>query len=1292
MAEKKPTKGEAGESGGDITSPSFIGLLVTQFLTATNDNMFRWLVIGIGKQSLAPELHTTVISAGLIIFVLPYLLLAPVAGWLADRFSKRNVVIGCKILEIVVMSLGMLAILNEQFYLLLAVVGLMGAQSALFAPSKMGLIPELLKPSRISAANGFFNMATVASTIVGMGLGLWLSDVTTPRGTGNWWWSAISLIGTAVIGTLFSLMIRYVPAGNPKRAFPWNGPLQIVNDFRMLFSDGGLIRVALGVAFFWSIGGLVQMNIDQYVQEGGALLQQDNFPLLVALVAGLGTGAVLAGLLSRGRIELGLLPVGAVGMIIFSVSLFFVEGPIVDPFNQVDMDLPWYERAVSYLGTWTSGMWWSVALLFGLGASAGMFSVPVESYMQYRSPREKRGSILAATNFMTFGGAILASIFYIGLRLPTYEGSLDNVSTVSSLKPIKKTEPNPQADQLVAELEQEWKTKNKADIESYVKRLPKNGRQKTLSRLLWTDFKAKKTRGKFIDETEYAAMFGPNQVAEKTIVKSTLKQSGQLPLLTAQQVFLVTGLITIPVLIYIVWKIPYYSLRFLVWNLFSLFYKIRLTGEEKIPREGQGGALLASNHVSWLDAILILMIAPRRVRLLAWSGNFQKGFMKWLADYWGVILIPNKPKAMIQALKTAQEALANGELVGIFPEGGITRSNQIQGFKPGMMRVLKDTGAPVIPIYLDELWGSVFSYEGGKFFWKWPKTWRYPISIFVGEPIEDPQEVYSIRRDVQDLGAAAVESRTERMMVPPRSFIRRCHEAGGKLKIADTTGAELTGKELLLRTLVLRRLLRRHVLADDEKNVAVLLPPSTGGATVNAALAIDKRVAINLNFTVASKVMNSCLEQANVKHVLTSKRFMDKLKERFDIQIDAEMVYLEDLKDKPTAMDKVTAAFQTYILPTGMLERSLGLHKIKDDDVMSIIFTSGSTGVPKGVMLTMTNIASNVLAVDNVIKLTKDDTLLGVLPFFHSLGYTISLWGVLGLNIRGAYHPNPMESKQVGKMCEKYKGTLLLSTPTFLRGYLKRCTVEQFESLDVVVAGAEKLPSELCDAFEEKFGVRPVEGYGATELSPLVSVNIPPSRSQGNFQADCREGTVGRPIPHVSAKTTRLEEETLETPVGEEGMLWIKGPNVMKGYLNREDLTNEVVRDGWYKTGDVAIVDEDGFIQITGRVSRFSKIGGEMVPHLLVEEKLAKLVGAQDEVKVAVTAVPHDKKGEQLVVVHTQIDKSPAELCKALSEEGLPNIYIPAESNFMQVDEIPVLGTGKLDLNDVKKLAMERFG
>lgn len=526
--------------------------------------------------------------------------------------------------------------------------------------------------------------------------------------------------------------------------------------------------------------------------------------------------------------------------------------------------------------------------------------------------------------------------------------------------------------------------------------------------------------------------------------------------------------------------------------------------------------------------------------------------------------------------------------------------------------------------------------------------------------------------------------------VPPVSqFIYACKRQKSKLKCVDSLKSEEKGGTLLLRSLVLRRMLKREVFTDDETTVGVLIPPTVGGAIVNLALALDQRTAVNLNYSLSQELINYCIKEAGIKHVLTTKKTMEK----FKFELDCEVVFLEDLKDKVTSTDKAIAAVQSFAIPGSLLNRILGLHKIKSDDVMTIVFTSGSTGVPKGVLLTHENIHFDVHGFRTMAAFRPTDTIIGVLPFFHSFGYTIALWAPMICDLRGAYHVSPLDAKQIGKLVEKYSGTILMTTPTFLRTYMRRCTPEQFKTIDSVVTGAERLPPELAQQYKEKFGVLPVEGYGVTELSPGVASNVPRTRQTAS-QNDDKAGTVGRPIPNVTVKVCHLETGE-ELPPNEPGMLWVSGPTVMKGYLNNPEATKEAIVDGWYKTGDVAKVDEDGFITITGRISRFSKIGGEMVPHLKIEEVLSQFLDrtpdddADDFLSVAVTAVPHEKKGERLIVLYACDHKSVDEMKQELTDAGLPNVFIPSSNSFFRVEELPILGTGKIDLKGIKDKAKE---
>ena len=436
--------------------------------------------------------------------------------------------------------------------------------------------------------------------------------------------------------------------------------------------------------------------------------------------------------------------------------------------------------------------------------------------------------------------------------------------------------------------------------------------------------------------------------------------------------------------------------------------------------------------------------------------------------------------------------------------------------------------------------------------------------------------------------------------------------------------------------------------------------------------------------------MNTHLRVSGVKHVVTSRKFQEKL----NLTLDTQYVYIEDCAAAVTSQDKFVAALQTYCVPAFILDRMLGLTRARPDDVVTIIFTSGSTGEPKGVMLSQFNITSNVEAVDQLLHLEQKDVLLGALPFFHSFGYTVTMWCVLCLNAKGIYHFNPLDARTIGTLSEEHKVTILMATPTFLRTYLKRIEKSQFATLDMVITGAEKLPQDLGNAFFEKFGVKVNEGYGTTELTPLAAVNVPNHREETFTQVGQKDGTVGRAIPGVAA---RVVDPDTRQPLGPDqpGLLLIKGPNVMLGYLNMPEKTAEVIQDGWYVTGDFAQIDNDGFITITGRQSRFSKIGGEMVPHIKIEETLTHILAEPGdegpELRAVVTSVPDERKGERLVIIHKKISKSAQDVCNALSTAGLPNLWIPSTDSFLEVEEIPFLGTGKLDLKNLKSMAMAKF-
>jgi acyl-[acyl-carrier-protein]-phospholipid O-acyltransferase/long-chain-fatty-acid--[acyl-carrier-protein] ligase len=493
--------------------------------------------------------------------------------------------------------------------------------------------------------------------------------------------------------------------------------------------------------------------------------------------------------------------------------------------------------------------------------------------------------------------------------------------------------------------------------------------------------------------------------------------------------------------------------------------------------------------------------------------------------------------------------------------------------------------------------------------------------------------------------------------------------------MADSTGRELTFGRALVGGLLLGKAIRRRVPA--HASIGLLLPASVGGALANIAATIAGRVPVNLNFTAGRESMAAAIDRCGISTVLTSRAFLTKA----GLPQLPGMLFLEDVLQETSTFAKVSTLVAARLMPATLVARLFSVPS-EPDALATVIFSSGSTGVPKGVMLTHRNVLSNIDGANALFRLGDDDVVLGVLPFFHSFGFTVTLWLPLLVGFRAAYHPNPTDAKTIGEMAAKYGATLLVSTPTFCSAYVRKCQPDQFAKLRLAIVGAERLRDPIASAFREKFGVDLIEGYGCTEMAPVVAVNVPDSGGTGS-----RAGTVGRPLPGISAKV--VDPDTLEGPlVGKEGLLLVTGPNQMRGYLGEPELTRAALRDGWYVTGDIAAIDEDGFIRITDRLSRFSKIAGEMVPHMKVEERLQALLNEPHT--CVVTSVPDVVKGERLVALYTDPNLHAQKAWEQLSDSDLPRLWIPKREDLHVVDAIPTLGTGKVDLRGVRQVAAER--
>jgi acyl-[acyl-carrier-protein]-phospholipid O-acyltransferase/long-chain-fatty-acid--[acyl-carrier-protein] ligase len=1201
-------------------------MFVVEFQNAFSDNVLRWLVtfmiVGMG---LSLEKRDSLVPLVGAIFAVPFVLFSMAGGFFADRYSKRSVAIAVKCAELGIMTVASLGLWLGNIPLMLAGIFLMSTHSAIFGPTKYGMLPELLPEKKLSWGNGIFGLGTFSAAISGTIFAGMLSDAFGKRQI----YSGVILIALAFAGLSLCLGVRRLPAADPHKKFRANFLGDFFSQFKAIRRDRVLFLGVMGNTFLSFLAMLLQLTVVFYGKDIFHFDDRHSGYLQGGMLVGVGAGSLAAGFLSGGKIEYGLIPLGMAGLTIFSAVL-------------------------SHAGFGVAAFAWTLGLL---GFFGGFYNVPVNAIIQHRPNADNKGKVIATAALLSWIGILLASGVYYLLTVPLH--------------------------------------------------------------------------------------------------------------LKSPQIFLFGALLSLLGTIYCVKLMPDSLLRFVLWLLTRTLYRIRVDGRDNIPEKG--GALFVCNHASWMDALLLLASTDRQIRFLMFKDIYEKRWINWGARILGVIPISAEqhPRELIQSLQTASDAIRNGEVVCIFAEGQITRIGQLLPFRRGMERIMKGVDAPIVPVALDGVTGSISSYKHHRFVWKWPRKIPYPVTVSFGTPLPPTATPFETRQAVQELLASAWQHRRDRMKPLHRQFVRTARKFPLRFAMADAQNKKVTFGAALVKTIFLARRLNkiRWGEAPDEpargdarptkipnsKMVGIFLPPSVPGALVNYAALLCGKVPVNLNYTLSEATLASCAKQCELKTVITSRVFLEKVK----LIPPGKMIFLEDVvgtpstasaqdgnspqhagtvPGAPSVLEKITAFLMAAFLPASLLERALSStphsalrtpHSL--DDLATVIFSSGSTGEPKGVMLSHYNIGSNIEQMDQVFDLNRHDRFLGILPFFHSFGFTGTLWLPATLGVGVVFHPNPLDAKTIGLLVKHHAVTYLLATPTFLQIYLRGCAPGDFGSLRLVMTAAEKLPDRLATAFEEKFGIRPMEGYGCTECSPTVAVNAPDFRAAGFHQVGVKRGSIGHPLPGVSVRVVDAENPWSGNPLplGQPGLLLVRGPNVMLGYLGKPEKTADVLRFvaatppsqnvsatpsspvearagaarppfcdeasqlRWYCTGDVAALDEDGFLQITDRLNRFSKIGGEMVPHIKVEEKLHELAAATEQTFV-VAGLPDEKKGERLVVLHKLPDEKLAPCLEKLAQSDLPNLWKPRADQFFRVEQFPLLGTGKLDLRKVKEMASQQ--
>ena len=606
---------------------------------------------------------------------------------------------------------------------------------------------------------------------------------------------------------------------------------------------------------------------------------------------------------------------------------------------------------------------------------------------------------------------------------------------------------------------------------------------------------------------------------------------------------------------------------------------------------------------------------------------------------------------------------------------------------------------------LDGVWGSIFSFHKGRFLWKLPRRFPYPITVNYGQTLPPTATPFQVRSAVQELLVEAWQARKARMRPLPIAFINTARNHPLRFAMADAQNPRVSFGAALVRSIFLARRLRK--IWPGQTMAGVLLPPSVPGALVNHAALLLGKVPVNLNYTVSAgnpRLVHPAMRPQNRRHresVSGEAQAQIALRNCFSKISSALRFGVPALAGPGLKAELQTVQNQPVwnLAPGHRREARRVAHRVaRAGPLVAAMAGRGKKNPPgrsghrdflqrqhrraeRRACCRHYNIGSNIEQLEQVFGLNHHDGFLGILPFFHSFGFTGTLCLPAMLGVGMVYHPNPLDAKAIGPLVREHRLTFLLATPTFLQLYLRSCAPADFGSLRVVMTAAEKLPDRLASAFEEHFGIRPLEGYGCTECAPAVAVNTHDFRSAGFRQIGAKRGKIGHPLPGVSVRIVSPENpwsgENL--PAGQPGLMLVSGPNVMQGYLGQPEKTAEVLRDGWYVTGDIAAIDEDGFLQITDRLSRFSKIGGEMVPHIKVEEKLHELANATEQTFV-VTGLPDEKKGERLVVLHKLPDAGLASCLEKLAQCDLPNLWKPRADQFFRVDNFPLLGTGKLDL------------
>ncbi len=1125
-----------------LKTKRFLPLFITQFLGAMNDNLMKQALIvmitfGLLQSSdVSPQILVTM-AAG--IFILPFFLFSATAGQMADKYEKSAVIRNIKIAEIFIMATAVAGFYFSNTYFLIALLFMMGTQSAFFGPLKYGILPNHLKEEELIGGNALIEAGTFLAILLGTIAGGLL--IVADQGVTI---VSASLLIVALLGWLASRGIPKANAAEPSLKINANIFQEIWRMVKRARQTRSVFRSILGISWFWLTGATFLSQFPNFAKilMGGDAGVVTLFMITFSL--GIGVGSYWCTRLLKGEISAKYVPLSALALSIFTLDLYFASRGLQTPASGLVGAMQFLE---------TPANWRILFDLTAISVCGGLYTVPLYAILQNDSDPATRSRTIAANNIMN------ALFMVVGAIIATLMLAAD------------------------------W---------------------------------------------------------------------------TIPQIFLSLAIANGFVALYITRLLPYDSLKLFLSTLLKILYRVEIKGMENYAKAGPR-AVIVVNHVSFLDPPLLASFMPTRPMFAVNTHIAQHWCVKPFLSLVDSFLVD--PTNSI-SMKGLINAVKEGRHCVIFPEGRITVTGALMKVYEGPGIVADRANAELVPVRIDGAQYTPFSLLKGKLklrlFPKITITFLPPRKFEIPGEHKGKERRQMTGEKLHDVMSELIfeTSNYQRTLFEGLIEARKIH--GGKHPIIeDTERKTLTYNWLLLSSLVLGRRISNNVQGD--KPIGVLLPNSVASAVTFFALQAYGRTPAMLNFSTGIKNMLSALETAQVTTVLTSRKFI-KLAELDNVAAalseTAELVYLEDIRDQITLGDKFAGLVQKRF-PSLRIRAN----KTASTDPAAILFTSGSEGTPKGVVLSHENLMANRYQLAAKVDFNPQDIVFNALPMFHSFGLTGGTLLPILSGLKTFLYPSPLHYRIIPALVYDTDATILFGTDTFLGGYGKAAHPYDFYSLRYVFAGAEKVRDDTRAMWADKFGLRVMEGYGATETAPVLAVNTPM-----HFKA----GTVGRLLPSI--------HHTIEPVSGIEqgGKLKVSGPNIMLGYFKAENPgVLEPPEDQTYDTGDIVDIDQNGYVTILGRAKRFAKIAGEMVSLTAVEGYATAIWPGQMH---AAVSIPDEKKGEQVILLTDQKDADRAQLLDYAKTEGVAEIMIPRTVQI--VDELPLLGTGKLDYPAIQEM------